>query len=130
MLFVSLLSLSLLATAQDAAVDGVRGDAHSPSTSASWACDLRIASGQSVKVDVSYDGSNQQVTVNVPSIDHSFTRSAKFDSQFMMWTEDAEVGRAVLWTIVRSTLEIRLTRIIGSLPRVNSGQCQGPSLAN
>jgi len=129
-LFVSLLSLSLLAAAQNAAVNGVRVDAHSPSISGSWTCDLRTSSGQSVKVDVSYDASNQQVTVNVPSLNHSFTRTAKFDSKFMMWTEDPEVGRAVFWTIVRSTLEIRLTRIIGSMPRVNSGQCQGPALAN
>lgn len=129
-MFISLLSLSLLAAAQNEAVSGFGADAHPLATSASWACDLGTSNGQSVKVAVDYDARSQEVTVSVPSLNHSFTRTASFDSQFMMWTENPEVGRAVLWTIVRSTLEIRLTRIIGSMPRVNSGQCQGPSLAN
>jgi hypothetical protein len=123
-LSASLLALSLLAAAQNVAANGVAPGAPSPSTSAEWACALQTASGRSLEVDVAYDATDRHVAVNIPSLQHSFTRTAKFDSQYMMWTEDPEVGRAIFWTIVRATLEIRLTRIIGVTPIVRSGHCQ------
>lgn len=120
----TLIAAGLLAAVQNvSADDGVPG-VPSPSTSAEWICTVQTASGKPIEVDVSYDATNQLVTVNIPTLQHSFARTAKFDPRFMMWTEDPEPGRAVLWTIVRETLEIRLTRIIGSTPQVNSGRCQ------
>lgn len=124
---VSLFAAALLAVGQNvAATDEVVG-APSPVRSAELACSLRTADDRSIEVDVTYNASNHQVRVEIPSLQHSFTRIADFDDRFMMWTEYEQVGSAALWTIVRATLEIRLTRIFGSSPRVNSGRCQvGP----
>ncbi len=123
-LSASLITIGLLAAMQNVTADGVVPGAPSPSTSAEWACALQTSTGQPVEVNVTYDASNREVAVDIPSLRHRFARTAEFDSRHMMWTEDPEVGRAVLWTVVRATLEIRLTRIIGSTPRVTSGHCQ------
>jgi len=123
-LFFELIAAGLLAITENVAPTGVVTGAPSPSTSAQWACTLQILTGKPVEVSVKYDAKNRQVAVDIPSIRHSFSRSAEFDSRFMMWTEEPAVGHAVLWTLVRATLEIRLTRITGSTPRVNSGRCQ------
>lgn len=123
-MFFEIIAAGLLAITENVAPTGVVMGAPSPSTSAQWACTLQISTGKPVEVSVKYDATNRQVAVDIPSIRHSFSRSAEFDSRFMMWTEEPAVGHAVLWTIVRETLEIRLTRITGSTPRVNSGRCQ------
>lgn len=123
-LFVTFIAASLLAGVQNVAADGGVIGAPSPSILARWACTLQTSTGLPLEVNVKYDAKNRQVAVDIPSLRHNFTRSAKFDFRFMMWTEEPAVGRAVLWTIVRSTLEIRLTRITGSTPHVNLGRCR------
>jgi hypothetical protein len=115
------LSLGLLALVHAPAAKSVEV-APSPVSSAKWACGLEWSTF-SVDVDVAYDASTREVTVDIPSSNHHFTRTATFDEKYLMWTEDATVGSAVLWTIVRANLEIRLTRIMGSMPRVNVGRC-------